>query len=416
MSKYQVMRDLTEAEYAELKQSIIENGLLKAIDYDEFGNILDGHHRMKICSELNIIDYPRMVTAGLTETEKLKFAFEVNATRRHLSRNEKLEHTKNMLLKHPNLSDRLIGKRAGASHQLVGKARKELEAEGQLVAATSSLGADGKERTRQTKRGLIAVYNPNERTQRALQDIAVVEKMSETGLSARKAQESLRREEKAKRKDTAGIILNSKDCRLFTADLRAGLPEITAGSVNLILIDPPYSYKDYSDIWQPMAQVSERILADHGILLVMAGVANLDKKMAALSQYLRYHWTLTVLVERASPPLQWMGISTRQKPVLVYVKKGWKYNGDVISDVIKASPDEGDKDSHHWGQNLQVFETLITSFSNPGDIVCDFCMGAGTTAIAALKQKRRFIGCDIDSACVSTTRQRIKDELGLKVK
>jgi site-specific DNA-methyltransferase (adenine-specific) len=409
MSKYQVMRDLTEQEYAELKQSIIENGVLQPIYFDEHGSILDGHHRMKVCAELGITDYPRMVRAGMSEEEKYGFAFEVNANRRHLTCKEKLEHAKSMVLKHPELSDRFIGKKAGASHQLVGKARKELEETGQLVAATTSTGADGKVRPRK----IIAVYNPNERTQRALQDEGVVKRMSESGLSARKAQESLRREEKAKRKDTTGVILKPKDCRLFVGDIRAGLPEIKSGSVNLILVDPPYSYNDYSDIWEPMGQVAERILADHGVLLVMAGVASLDKKMAALSKYLRYHWTLTVLVERASPPLQWLGISTRQKPVLVYVKKSWKYSGDVISDVLKTEPDEGDKDSHHWGQNLQVFENLVTYFSNPGDTVCDFFLGGGVSAVAALKLKRRFIGSDIDSACVEVSRKRIKDELGM---
>ena len=52
--KYQIMRDLTAQEYDELKQSIIEHGQLVAIDCDEHGNIIEGHHRFKISAELGI--------------------------------------------------------------------------------------------------------------------------------------------------------------------------------------------------------------------------------------------------------------------------------------------------------------------------------------------------------------------------
>jgi ParB-like chromosome segregation protein Spo0J len=201
MSKYQVMRDLTEREYAELRQSIMDNGVLQPIYFDTDGEILDGHHRMKVCDELGITDFPRMIVPGLTEEEKLNFAREVNVTRRHLTAEEKRIEAEHRLKEQPQLSDRQIGRQVGASNTFVSNLRKELVQAGELSTVDSSIGLDGKERPRNVPRSPVAVYNPTERTERALRDSAVVEHMVERGIGARKAQEELRRAEKAKRKD-----------------------------------------------------------------------------------------------------------------------------------------------------------------------------------------------------------------------
>ena len=51
-SKYQPMPPLTAEEYDELKDSIANNGIDVAIEYDENGEILDGHHRVRAWQEL----------------------------------------------------------------------------------------------------------------------------------------------------------------------------------------------------------------------------------------------------------------------------------------------------------------------------------------------------------------------------
>jgi DNA modification methylase len=52
--------------------------------------------------------------------------------------------------------------------------------------------------------------------------------------------------------------------------------------------------------------------------------------------------------------------------------------------------------------------------SNPGDLVIDPFLGGGTTAIAALRTQRRFLGIDIDESMIETTRRRIQ-ELASKI-
>jgi hypothetical protein len=44
--KYQLLPDLTEAEYSALKAHIATWGIQVPVDRDEHGNTLDGHHRV----------------------------------------------------------------------------------------------------------------------------------------------------------------------------------------------------------------------------------------------------------------------------------------------------------------------------------------------------------------------------------
>ena len=53
-----------------------------------------------------------------------------------------------------------------------------------------------------------------------------------------------------------------------------------------------------------------------------------------------------------------------------------------------------------------LFEFLIQSYSQPGDLVCDPFVGSGTTAVSAFKTGRRFTGCDISIEYVKLARSR----------
>ena len=86
---YQVMPELTAEEYAELKADIALRGVMVPIEYDEAGNVLDGYHRLRICGELGIKDYPRVIRSGMSEAEKLTHARKLNMARRHLTQEQK---------------------------------------------------------------------------------------------------------------------------------------------------------------------------------------------------------------------------------------------------------------------------------------------------------------------------------------
>jgi len=49
---------------------------------------------------------------------------------------------------------------------------------------------------------------------------------------------------------------------------------------------------------------------------------------------------------------------------------------------------------------------MVCRFSLPGDAVLDLFMGTGTTAVACVRNRRRFYGCDVDDAVVKAARRR----------
>ena len=59
MNDFQVMPPLTENEYSELKSDIEQRGVMVPVEYDDQGNVLDGHHRIRACMELGITAWPR---------------------------------------------------------------------------------------------------------------------------------------------------------------------------------------------------------------------------------------------------------------------------------------------------------------------------------------------------------------------
>jgi site-specific DNA-methyltransferase (adenine-specific) len=66
---------------------------------------------------------------------------------------------------------------------------------------------------------------------------------------------------------------------------------------------------------------------------------------------------------------------------------------------------------HPSQKPLELFEYLIKTYTNEGDLILDNCIGSGTTAIAALNINRNFIGIEKEEKYVEIARQRIKETL-----
>ena len=114
------------------------------IEFDEDGNVLDGHHRLRACEELCITDYPRIVREGMTEDEKVLHAYKLNTARRNLTPDQMLTLVADVLRRYPNKSNREIAGVLGISHPTVGKYRRQLEQLVQVEKVTTCDGADGK--------------------------------------------------------------------------------------------------------------------------------------------------------------------------------------------------------------------------------------------------------------------------------
>lgn len=81
------------------------------------------------------------------------------------------------------------------------------------------------------------------------------------------------------------------------------------------------------------------------------------------------------------------------KAILVKNDTGLRYPRSVQYFVTAES--EGKL--HPTQKPVALFEWLIRTYSNEGDIILDPCMGSGTTAIACINTKRKFIGFEKNS-------------------
>lgn len=403
---YQVMPNLTAEEYAELKSDIEKRGVMVPIEFDENGNVLDGHHRLQICNELGIKNFPKVIRAGMTEDEKYQHAFKLNIVRRHLNQAQAKEAREEFIKRHPEKSDRQIAKMFGVSHVTVGAQRRELESTGQIDQFKTSIGADGKERPRQVERKPVSIFNPTRREERAIQNPAVIERIADSGESVVTAAYKVNKEAREERKQfTLERDIPEDMCILHTADIRSGLNMIEDESVDYIITDPPYP-REYLPLYSDLSRLAARVLKPNGSLIAMVGQSYLPEVIARLCENMTYYWCMCYSTPGQSPQLFQKRVNTNWKPLLWFVKG--TYTGDYVGDVLRSPAP--DKNFHEWGQSVGGMKDIIERFTYPNDVILDPFLGGGTTGIAAVTMGRKFIGVDIEQKNIDVTNERIRSE------
>ena len=58
---------------------------------------------------------------------------------------------------------------------------------------------------------------------------------------------------------------------------------------------------------------------------------------------------------------------------------------------------------------VALFEYLVKTYTNEGDLVLDNCIGSGTTAIACINTKRNYIGIELLPEYYKIAEERIKN-------
>jgi len=64
---------------------------------------------------------------------------------------------------------------------------------------------------------------------------------------------------------------------------------------------------------------------------------------------------------------------------------------------------------HPTQKPVALFEYLIHTYSDKGDVVLDNCIGSGTTAIACLNTNRKCIGMELNSEYYAAAVKRVKE-------
>ena len=81
-----------------------------------------------------------------------------------------------------------------------------------------------------------------------------------------------------------------------------------------------------------------------------------------------------------------------------------KYPTNVLEFSKVAKP------VHPTQKPVELIRYLIRTYTNEGDLVLDNCIGSGTTAIAAIKEKRHFIGMELNKEYYDIACERVRKE------
>jgi len=65
---------------------------------------------------------------------------------------------------------------------------------------------------------------------------------------------------------------------------------------------------------------------------------------------------------------------------------------------------------HPTQKPVDLLRYLIRTYTNEGDTVLDNCIGSGTTAVACVKEKRRFIGFELNGDYYNIACKRVESE------
>lgn len=235
---------------------------------------------------------------------------------------------------------------------------------------------------------------------------------------------------------------------LHCGDCLELLKNIPAGSVDMILCDLPYgiSRNKWDTIipFDALWNAYERVIKENGAIVLFGSGRFTAELIVSNSKLWRYNlvWektTPTGFLNAKKMPLRC------HEDVLVFYKALPTYNpcmtqgerkvstakhkrnskhGDSYGDydavsydsdkryprsVLHFSTDKQKSALHPTQKPVALLEYLVKTYTNPGEMVLDSCMGSGSTGVACVNTERRFIGIEIDKQYFGIAKERIED-------
>lgn len=402
---------LSTEEFAALEADIRANGVREAVVVDEVGNVLDGHHRLKIDP-----DASRRVVSGLTDDEKQAFVIRANMARRNLSPSQKQE----LLAKQKALAGRLreAGKTQEEVAVLLGVARQTVGYwEGPApvpVISNANLGITDNtpaEPPALPKPDVRVKVNPVQRPVIAQRvqagesqaQVAADYGVKQNTVSTIVAKETKRQEAVQRRREVAARI--DSDLGIHHGDFREIGFLVADNSVDLIFTDPPYDGASVS-LYADLAEFGARVLKPGSWCLAYSGHTFLPQALAAMQKHLRYGWVFCVLHTGGALRYRNLRLQNGWKPILGFYKPPSEAWWEWFPDVVSGGKE---KDAHPWQQAVGEAEHFIRNLTLENNLVCDPFCGGGTTCLAAKRLGRVWVAFEKDAEHVVTARVRIHD-------
>ncbi len=394
-------------EFEALKRDVATNGILVPVELDEVGAVLDGHHRLRAWTELRsegakVPDYPRVIRRFAQEEEKIGHVLSLNLARRHLSKDQRRELV--LSLRARNWSLRRIATLLQMNEITV---RRDL-ADATYVAPEALSDADGLDPKATTATRLPSIVVGSARD-----EARAVSALSELGEDAPRKLLGLPRAETRARAASlahrrAGEVPPRTEGQLWRVEhLDFRDLDIPDHSVDAMICDPPYT-DECIPLWSDLSEFAARVLKPGRLLAAYTGHVRKPEMMDRLSEHLEYVWTGATIFRGRHTKVNLRKINGSHRPWLLYSNGPYEPRG-WIRDTLMAPVGTGEKSlrDHPWQQAEEPFRELVQMLTLPGELVVDPFLGSGTTAAAATAEGRRFIGCDVDTAAVAMTLERL---------
>lgn len=236
-------------------------------------------------------------------------------------------------------------------------------------------------------------------------------------------------------------LLNKVHC-MDALELMAQLPD---ASVDAIITDLPYGTTacSWDEIipFEPMWAGVKRVLKPRGVFVTTASQPFTSKLVMSNLAWFKYEWVWEKTV--GSNPLLtgWqpfkthesiLVFSTKQPTFYPQYERGMPYVdkqrhsglkalhktpgmkkpivniGTRIPRSVQEFSNGNNFNLHPTQKPLDLYKYLVLTYTQPGDVVLDFCAGSGTTAVAAATLNRHFIAGDTDAGYCAIARKRLE--------
>ena len=206
-------------------------------------------------------------------------------------------------------------------------------------------------------------------------------------------------------------------------------------SIDLIITDPPYEIainkgtpsqgslsRNINNLCSELADanivngIDESILDEFMRIMKKPNIYIWCNKKQVL-MYLNYFVTkqqckFEILCWYKTNPIPLCGGNyLNDKEFCLYFRKGVKlhttYQNAKTYWISKANVTDKKLYDHPTIKPLDIIECLVLNSSAEGDIVFDCFLGSGTTAVAALKHNRKYIGIEMNEKYIETAEMRI---------
>lgn len=404
--QFQLFDELPVDEYGALKADIAKRGVLVPIEFDDQGNILDGHHRKRAVDELGIKDYPTVTRHFASDDEKEEHVITLNVRRRHLNGEQKRRWTEWFLRRHPEWTDRRVASEVGLSHPTVARVREEMESDGSVEKFTTRVGKDGVAQKAEKAKPVAApsIFAPAQQVSRAQSALASLgDAAPAKQLDVKRAERMARDADTDARRAEAAATVTELHGEITIVQSSAVDLEVDADSVDLIFTDPPYP-EEFLPAWSELAELAVHALKPGGLVVAYTGQMFLPEVISRMSEHLDYWWSFAIRHTGSFFQLKARHVQVGWKPLLVYRKPGKELPPWTIDFTDKGSRE---KSGHDWQQAEGEAAYWIDQLTKPGDHVVDPFVGSGTTAAACKTLGRRFTGCDVDPLAVKTAQERV---------